>query len=111
MTTINREATPEGDNIAGPGQLHSDLHEIWGNPRGLKALTIVNHTTLGLRFMVTGMAFFLLGGLLAMLVRTQLALPDQDFMSPDIYSQVTTMHGTVMMFLFAIPMLKGWRFI
>ena len=62
MTTINREATPEGDNIAAPNQLHSDLHDIWGNPRGLKALTIVNHTTLGLRFMVTGMAFFLLGG-------------------------------------------------
>ncbi|MDQ7733022.1 cytochrome c oxidase subunit I [Halomonas sp. SpR1] len=107
MTTINREATPEGDNIKGPHQLHSDLHEIWGNPRGLKALTIVNHTTLGLRFMVTGMVFFLVGGLLAMLVRTQLALPDQDFMSPDIYNQVTTMHGTVMMFLFAIPMLEG----
>ena len=107
MTTINREATPEGDNIKGPNQLHNDLHDIWGNPRGLKALTIVNHTTLGLRFMVTGMVFFLIGGLLAMLVRTQLALPDQDFMSPDIYSQVTTMHGTVMMFLFAIPMLEG----
>ncbi len=42
-----------------------------------------------------------------MLVRTQLAMPDQDFMSPDIYNQVTTMHGTVMMFLFAIPMLEG----
>lgn len=107
MTTINREVTPEGDNIAGPDQLHNDLHEIWGNPRGLKALTIVNHTTLGLRFMVTGMVFFLIGGLLAMLVRTQLALPDQDFMTPDIYNQVTTMHGTVMMFLFAIPMLEG----
>ena len=107
MTTINRKVTPQGDLPENPERLHNDLHEIWGNPRGLKAFTIVNHTTLGLRFMITGMAFFLIGGMLAMLVRTQLAFPDQDFMTPDIYNQVTTMHGTVMMFLFAIPMLEG----
>ncbi|WP_434985154.1 cytochrome c oxidase subunit I [Vreelandella zhaodongensis] len=102
MKSVNQEAV-EHD----PQQLHEELHDIWGNPKGIKALTIVNHTTLGLRFMVTGMVFFLIGGILAMLVRTQLAMPDQDFMSPDIYNQVTTMHGTVMMFLFAIPMLEG----
>ena len=62
MTTINREVTPPGDLPENPKRLHNDLHEIWGNPRGLKALTIVNHTTLGLRFMVTGMVFFLIGG-------------------------------------------------
>ncbi|WP_346797791.1 cytochrome c oxidase subunit I [Halomonas sp. Bachu 37] len=88
-------------------RLHDELYDVWGNPSGIKALTIVNHTTLGLRFMLTGMAFFLVGGLLAMLIRAQLAFPGQNFMSPDIYNQVTTMHGTVMMFLFAIPMLEG----
>ena len=102
MKSVNQEAI-EHD----PQQLHEDLHTIWGNPKGLRSFTIVNHTTLGLRFMVTGMVFFLIGGILAMLVRTQLAMPDQNFMSPDIYNQVTTMHGTVMMFLFAIPMLEG----
>ncbi|HBK37662.1 MAG TPA: cytochrome ubiquinol oxidase subunit I, partial [Halomonas sp.] len=101
MKSVNQEAVEQD-----PQQLHEDLHDIWGNPKGLKALTIVNHTTLGLRFMITGMVFFLIGGILAMLVRTQLAMPDQDFMSPEIYNQVTTMHGTVMMFLFAIPMLE-----
>ena len=93
MKSVNQEAI-EHD----PQQLHEDLHTIWGNPKGLRSLTIVNHTTLGLRFMVTGMVFFLIGGILAMLVRTQLAMPDQNFMSPDIYNQVTTMHGTVMMY-------------
>ncbi|MDI5892635.1 cytochrome c oxidase subunit I [Halomonas rhizosphaerae] len=88
-------------------RLHRELEAVWGNPTGWRALTVVNHSTLGLRFMATGLVFFLLGGVLAMLVRAQLALPDHDFMSPDIYSQVTTMHGTVMMFLFAIPMLEG----
>ncbi|GHE19855.1 cytochrome ubiquinol oxidase subunit I [Halomonas urumqiensis] len=88
--------------------LHRELELAWGSPAGLRGmLTVVNHGTLGLRFMVTGLVFFLLGGVLAMLVRTQLAFPDQDFMSPDVYSQVTTMHGTVMMFLFAIPVLEG----
>ena len=50
---------------------------------------------------------FLIGGLLAMLIRTQLALPDQEILSVNAYNQVFTMHGTVMMFLFAIPILEG----
>jgi cytochrome c oxidase subunit I+III len=90
-----------------PNQLHDQFNEVWGNPRGWKALTIVNHTTIGLRFMLTGLGFFLFGGLLAMLVRTQLALPGYDFLEPDVYNQVFTMHGTVMMFLFAVPMMEG----
>jgi cytochrome c oxidase subunit I+III len=90
-----------------PQQLHDEFNAVWGNPRGWRALTIVNHTTVGLRFMLTGLGFFLFGGLLAMLIRTQLALPNQTIMEPDIYNQVFTMHGTVMMFLFAVPMMEG----
>ncbi|MCE8033465.1 MAG: cytochrome c oxidase subunit I [Halomonas sp.] len=88
-------------------RLHNGMAEVWANPRGLGALTVVNHTSVGLRFMVTGAIFFLIGGLLAMLIRTQLAFPDNDFMSHETYNQVFTMHGTVMMFLFAIPILEG----
>ncbi|WP_027910103.1 cytochrome c oxidase subunit I [Pseudomonas sp. URMO17WK12:I4] len=87
--------------------LHDQFNEVWGNPRGWRALTIVNHTTLGLRFMVTGLGFFIFGLLLAMLIRTQLALPGKAFMGPEMYNQVFTMHGTVMMFLFAVPMMEG----
>ncbi|UTF60209.1 cytochrome c oxidase subunit I [Gilvimarinus sp. DA14] len=87
---------------------HHQFNEVWGNPRGLLALTIVNHTTIGLRFMVTGGVFFLLGGLLAMLIRTQLALPGHDLLTPEIYNQVFTMHGTIMMFLFAVPVMEGF---
>ncbi|WP_019624806.1 cytochrome c oxidase subunit I [Thioalkalivibrio thiocyanoxidans] len=83
------------------------LERVWANLPGLGTLAAVNHTTVGLRFMVTGAAFFLVGGLLAMLMRTQLALPEQDIISPEIYGQLFTMHGTVMMFLFAIPILEG----
>lgn len=87
--------------------LHDQFNKVWGNPRGWLALTIVNHTTIGLRFLVTGGVFFLIGGLLAMLMRTQLALPGQEILEPQIYSQVFTMHGTIMMFLFAVPVLEG----
>lgn len=86
---------------------HERLHRVWRYQPGLGALAAVNHTTIGLRFLFTGVIFFLVGGLLAMLIRTQLALPNQDIVSPAMYNQLFTMHGTVMMFLFAIPVLEG----
>ncbi len=88
-------------------QLHRAFHSAWRNLPGLGTLSAVNHTSLGLRFMATGAIFFLFGGLLAMLIRTQLALPEQDIIGPELYNQIFTMHGTVMMFLFAIPILEG----
>ncbi len=103
MTAPDTARQPATD----PDQLRDDFNAVWGNPRGWRALTIVNHTTIGLRFMVTGAVFFLIGGLLAMLIRTQLALPEQDIIAPDLYNQLFTMHGTVMMFLFAVPMMEG----
>ncbi|RUO63099.1 cytochrome c oxidase subunit I [Pseudidiomarina insulisalsae] len=87
--------------------LHQRFMKVWSNLPGWGTLAAVNHTTVGRRFMVTGAIFFLIGGLLALLIRTQLALPDQEILNPDLYSQVFTMHGTVMMFLFAIPILEG----
>lgn len=90
-----------------PQHLHDEFNRVWGNPRGWLALTIVNHSTIGLRFIVTGLVFFLIGGLLAMLMRTQLALPAQRLFEADVYNQLFTMHGTVMMFLFAVPVLEG----
>lgn len=101
MTSADKTASTD------PDRLHQQFDEVWGNPRGWRALTIVNHTSIGLRFLVTGGLFFLVGGLLAMLIRTQLALPGYELMEPDVYNQVFTMHGTVMMFLFAVPMMEG----
>ena len=89
------------------GRLHEDFHAVWGNPRGWRALSIVNHTSIGLRFMLTGAGFFLVGGLLAMLLRAQLALPGQALLDHQAYNQLFTMHGTLMMFLFAVPFLEG----
>ena len=86
---------------------HRLLEAIWRNPTGWGRLAVVNHTSIGLRFIITSCVFFLIGGILAMLLRTQLATPENPFMGPAIYNQVFTMHGTVMMFLFAIPLIEG----
>ena len=88
-------------------RLHREYDRVWGNWPGWGALAAVNHTSVGLRFIVTGIFFFLVGGVLAMLMRTQLALPEQDIVGPELYNQLFTMHGTLMMFLFALPILEG----
>lgn len=87
--------------------LHKALAAIWDTPSGWGRLTAVNHTVIGRRFVLTAFVFFAIGGLLAMLIRAQLATPHGAFVGPEIYNQIFTMHGTVMMFLFAIPMLEG----
>jgi cytochrome c oxidase subunit I+III len=88
-------------------ELHRKAQSVWGNLPGWGTLAAVNHTSIGLRFIVTGLGFFLVGVLLAMLIRTQLAQPNHDLLGAERYNQVFTMHGTVMMFLFAIPVLEG----
>ena len=56
-------------------KLHQNLERVWANLPGWGTLAAVNHTNVGRRFLVTGTVFFLIGGLMAMLMRTQLALP------------------------------------
>ena len=90
-----------------PIRLHKQLERIWGTKPGLARLAAVNHTVVGKRFMITSGVFFAIGGLLAMLIRAQLASSESPFMEEGLYAQVFTMHGTIMMFLFAIPMLEG----
>ncbi|WP_222129963.1 cytochrome c oxidase subunit I [Bordetella genomosp. 13] len=89
---------------------HKALLADWGSPPGWRGLSAVNHSTIGRRFIVAALGFFLVGGLLAMLIRAQLAAPGQGFLDSETYNQIFTMHGTVMMFLFAIPMLEGFAF-
>ena len=85
------------------------LAQIWNNGPGLVGqLTAVNHSTLGLRFVATGLAFLLVGGVLAMFMRLQLAWSDQTVLDPERYAQFVTMHGTTMMFLFAVPVMEGF---
>ncbi|WP_420101443.1 cytochrome c oxidase subunit I [Bosea sp. (in: a-proteobacteria)] len=89
-------------------KLHGELDAIWGVPRGWRGvLTSVNHSDLGIRFMVAACVYFAIGGVLAMLIRAQLATPRSAFVGPEIYNQIFTMHGSLMMFMFAIPFFEG----
>jgi len=77
-------------------------------PRGLISwLTTVDHKRIGIMYLVTGIAFFAIGGILALLIRAELALPGQQFVSAQAYNRLFGMHGTTMIFLFAIPVLVG----
>ena len=87
---------------------HRALTEIWSSDSGWRRpFTTVNHTDLGRMFLLAAVFFFSVGGILAMLIRAQLATPRSAFMEAEVYNQVFTMHGTVMMFLFAIPLFEG----
>jgi cytochrome c oxidase subunit I+III len=70
-------------------------------------LATTEHTAIGRRFIVTALGFFVLGGILALLMRLQLATPLAHVMGPDRYNQVFTTHGSTMMFLFAVPVMQG----
>lgn len=88
-------------------RLHRQLAAIWATGPGLRRLASVNHSVLGVRFMATAFIFFAIGGVLGMLTRVQLATPTSDFITAETYNQIFTMHGSVMLFLFAIPLIEG----
>jgi cytochrome c oxidase subunit I+III len=84
------------------------LDRAWGDRGGLLGwLSSVDHKSIGRRFLVTAFAFFVAAGLLAALMRVQLAVPDNTLIGPDRYNQLFTIHGTTMMFLFAVPVMQA----
>jgi cytochrome c oxidase subunit I+III len=85
------------------------LHRIWDDPPGLLgALMALQNDRLGMRIMATSFTMFLVAGVLALLMRLQLALPNGTVLSPQSFNQFFTMHGSTMMFMFAVPMLEGF---
>lgn len=68
-------------------------------------MTTVDHKKIGILYLIAGGFFFLLGGIEAMLIRIQLAVPNNDFLSAGLFNEVITMHGTTMIFLAAMPLL------
>ncbi|MGJ4942038.1 cytochrome c oxidase subunit I [Bradyrhizobium sp. HKCCYLS1011] len=89
-------------------KLASALAQTWKTERGLwGALTTVDHKIIGRRYIVSAFVFLLLGGVLALLMRLQLAQPEARVLGPDRFNQVFTMHGANMMFLFAVPVMEA----
>jgi cytochrome c oxidase subunit I len=106
MTDTAQQAV--SDLEVGPTELPERLAQTWRTPSGLwGSLTAVDHKIIGRRYIVTAFVFLALGGVLALLMRLQLARADNRFLSPDRYDQVFTMHGVNMMFLFAVPVMEA----
>ena len=74
----------------------------------LSWLSSVDHKQIGIMYITTSLLFFLAGISLALVMRTQLIRPNNDWLSPETYNQVFTMHGTTMVFLAIMPMLTGF---
>ncbi|OIK15159.1 cytochrome c oxidase subunit I [Bacillus sp. MUM 13] len=68
-------------------------------------LTTVDHKKIAILYLITGGLFFVVGGLEAMFIRIQLAVPNNDFVSAGLYNEIITMHGTTMIFLAAMPLI------
>ena len=82
-------------------------------PRWLKYpiltwITSTDHKKIGIAYIYTAFIFFVLAGIEALIMRSQLAVPNNNFVSPELYNEAMTMHGTVMLFLFLMPMWTGF---
>jgi cytochrome c oxidase subunit I+III len=84
------------------------LLKAWKTPESWRYWSAVNNTEVGLWYTAASLCFFLFGGVLALLMRIQLAFPNQHFLSAEQYNQIFTLHGSVMMFLFAVPVFEAF---
>lgn len=100
---MSEASMPRRDRDAEEKQLRA----VWENPSGWRYWTSVNNTQIGLWYGSAAFSFMLFAGLLGLLIRAQLAVPQNDLLSAETYNQVYTLHGTVMMFLFAVPIFEA----
>ena len=86
----------------------SAFEATYNPPKGLIGpLAVVNHKTVALRYIVTALVFFSLAGVMALVMRVQLAHANGGLVSPETYNALFTMHGSTMMFFFAVPLIEG----
>ena len=96
------------DGQAREDQAAARLHAAWRAPPGWRRLSAVNNSIVGRWYTATAIAFFLFAGVLALLMRLQLAFPENTFIRADTYNQLFSLHGSVMMFLFAVPIFEAF---
>ena len=87
-------------------ELEARLQAIWETDSGLMGwIGTVDHKEIGIRYIVTAFAFLIAGGIEALIMRIQLAGPEQSVVTPEQYDQLFSMHGITMIFLYALPIL------
>jgi cytochrome c oxidase subunit I+III len=102
----SERATP---SVAEPAT-HEELDRLWADPPGLRGqLTGVQNDKIGARLLLTGFFFVLLGGSFdSVAMRIQLAVPENTLLSPQLYNELFTNHGSVTMFLVILPIFEGF---
>src|SRR3954462_15460017 len=84
-------------------------HEVRPEPRGwVSWITTTDHKRIGILYLVTTFAFFLIGGVGALMMHLQLGAPENTLLEPQTYNELFTMHGTTMIFLFVVPVMAGF---
>ena len=92
-----------------PSVEDEDLLELWEDAPGIPGfLSTVDHKRIGMRYIYTCFFFFFAAGLMALVMRAQLATPDGEVLGPQLYNELFTMHGVMMIFLFNTPVLAGF---
>jgi cytochrome c oxidase subunit I+III len=85
------------------------LESVWREQPGLGTwLTTVDHKRIGVKYIYTSFAFFVVGGIQSLIMRAQLTDAGLNLLNPEAYNQLFSMHGITMMFLFAMPMFSGF---
>jgi cytochrome c oxidase subunit I+III len=93
----------------GPPETVERLKHVWADPLGWRGwVSAVQNDTIGVRILATAFFFFVLGGFDSLVIRIQLARPENSFVDADLYNKFFTMHGSVIMFLVILPMLEGF---
>jgi cytochrome c oxidase subunit I+III len=93
----------------GPPESLEMLERVWADPPGWRGwLAAVQNDTIGVRILATAFFFFILGGFDSLVIRVQLARPENTFVDAELYNKFFTMHGSVIMYLVILPMLEGF---
>jgi cytochrome c oxidase subunit 1 len=80
----------------------------WKDGRVASWLVTLDHKRIGIMYILTSLLFFVLGGILAVLMRAQLATPNESLLTKNSYNEALTMHGTTMIFLVVVPIMAGF---
>ncbi|WP_183741725.1 cytochrome c oxidase subunit I [Rhizobium sp. BK196] len=106
--TQDQTSAAQTDIGLADAEVERQLSVTWGSRPGFwGAIATVDHKVIAKRYLVTAFVFLILGGMLALAMRLQLAQPEARFIGPDRYNQIFTMHGSNMMFLFAVPVMEA----
>src|SRR5215213_4876225 len=100
-----RRSTRRGTPVAARAE---PIRIPWTQGRYTSWLTTTDHKRIGILYIATTLVFFIAGGIMALLIRTQLATPNAHVVTGDAYNSLFTMHGTTMIFLVIVPILAGF---